>query len=196
MIMKGHMTDTMFSLPIRDWICRVFFSLVSSMAFRVATLLTSGSRQQRISVLNQMPRTSTNHLARQRSAKFGQSSASFSFIRSHSSRFASRNSSHQPLYSGATIGTLSNWRRMNFDGIQQSSFASVFIVFATMSKFLTELHAPNIWRSSTKNLPSHINPERKLDANLFTPTYFPCSTPSPDNKLPLFGAWNRKIKLL
>ncbi len=65
---------------------------------------------------------------------------------------------HQPLPLGATIGTLSSWRSTNLDGISHSSLANVFTVLATMSKFWTELRAPNICRSSMKNFPSHLNP--------------------------------------
>ncbi len=94
--------------------------------------------------LNHMPNTVPTVVGSYDLLKFGQSSANSRIICSHGLLYDCRNSSHQLLQQGATIGTSSNWRRTNLEGILQSSFANVFTLLPTMSKIWTKLHAPNI----------------------------------------------------
>jgi hypothetical protein len=95
-------------------------------------------------VLNQMPSTFPILVGPKDLSKLGQTSASSSPMFSHRFWYDFRNSSHQPLFPGATIGVSSNCRRTNRVSMEQPSFAKVLTVFATTSKFCTELKAPNI----------------------------------------------------
>jgi hypothetical protein len=147
MDMNGHMIDTTFSLPRRAWSWNRVGVDAFSTSFidcSVANLLASGNRQHNVSVLNLMPSTLPIFVGPKDLSKLGQTSASSSPMCLHRSWYDFRNSSHQPLFPGATIGVSSNCRRTNRAGVEQTSLAKVLTVFATTSKFCTELQAPNI----------------------------------------------------
>ncbi len=159
MLRNGHIEELKFSLPINDWICKTVADgscptlMISAI---VILLLSSGRHQVRSEVLKRMPSTFPFFEQPNAFSKFRHSYANFKLIDSHISLYVLQNSSHQLLLSGATMGTSSSWRWTNLAGILHFDKASVFTVFARMSKFWTELAEPNICLSSMKYLPSHM----------------------------------------